>query len=70
MIKTPEDYRKAEAELHQLESRLQRLQQEYPAPAKGLTKAGIRKMIARLHEELAIYEGGGEVEQPETSPTT
>jgi hypothetical protein len=28
-------------------------------PAKGLTKAGVRKMIARLHEELAVYEGGG-----------
>ena len=31
-----------------------------PAGAKGFTKAGIRKMIARLHEELAVYEGGEE----------
>ena len=29
-----------------------------------LTKAGIRKMIARLHEELAVYEGGQELQQP------
>jgi len=28
------------------------LQQEHPAPSHGLSKAGIRKMIARLHEEL------------------
>jgi hypothetical protein len=46
---------------------LQRLQQDFPVPAKGLTKAGIRKMIARLHEELAVYEGSREVHQPETS---
>jgi hypothetical protein len=46
---------------------LERLQQHHPVPAKGLTKAGIRKMIARLHEELAVYEGGQEIKQPETS---
>jgi hypothetical protein len=67
MIGTAEEYQKAQEELRHLEGWLQRLQQDYPAPAKGLTKAGIRKMIARLHEELALYEGGREVEQPETS---
>ena len=29
---------------------------------QGLTKAGVRKMIARLHEELGAYEGALEVE--------
>lgn len=29
-----------------------------PVGSKGFTKAGIRKMIARLHGELAVYEGG------------
>jgi hypothetical protein len=28
-----------------------------------LTKAGIRKMIARLHEELALFEGSEETRQ-------
>jgi hypothetical protein len=46
---------------------LQRFQKDHPVPAKGLTKAGIREMIARWHEELAVYEGGREVKQPETS---
>ena len=32
--------------------------------AKGFTKAGVRKMIARLHEELAVYEGSEEARQP------
>ncbi|MEI7686554.1 MAG: hypothetical protein WCL32_16160 [Planctomycetota bacterium] len=40
-----------------LEQWLSRIQAESPVPAKGFTKAGIRKMIARLHEELAICEG-------------
>jgi hypothetical protein len=67
MIGSPEEYQKAQAELQHLENWLQRLQQEHPVPAKGLTKAGIRKMIARLHEELGVYEGGREVEQAQPS---
>jgi hypothetical protein len=68
MIETADQYQKAQDELRHLESWLDRLQRNYPVPAKGLTKAGIRKMIARLHEELAVYEGGQEVKQ--TEPAT
>lgn len=57
MIGTTDQYHKAQEELRQLEDRLKRLQQEHPLGAKGFTKAGVRKMIARLHEELAVYEG-------------
>jgi hypothetical protein len=67
MIGSADEYQKAQAELRRLESWLSRLQHEYPMPAKGLTKAGIRKMIARLHEELALYEGSREIDQPEPS---
>ena len=66
-IETTEQYQKAQEELRHLEGWLQRLQKDHPVPAKGLTKAGVRKMISRLHEELAVYEGGQEVKQPETS---
>lgn len=68
MIATPEEYTKAQDELTHLEQWLARLQSESPLPAKGLTKAGIRKMIARLHEELAVYEGTREVEGQERHP--
>ncbi len=68
MIETAQEYQKAQDELRHLERWLERLQQDHPVPAKGLTKAGIRKMIARLHEELAVYEGSQEVKQSETSP--
>lgn len=61
MISTTDEYQKAQDELRHLEDWLSKLQREHPVPDKGLTKAGIRKMISRLHEELAIYEGGQEV---------
>ena len=53
MITTTQEYQKAQDELHQFEERLHRLRPSHPLGAKGFTKAGIREMIARLHEELA-----------------
>lgn len=64
MITSATDYEKAQEEIHALEDRLQRLQQSHPLGAKGFTKAGIRKLIARLHEELAVFEGSEEARQP------
>lgn len=63
MIATPIEYQKAQEELHSLEERLALLQQANPAGAKGFVKAGIRKMIARLHEELAVFEGSEEAKE-------
>ncbi len=62
MIANAQEYEKAQAELRHMEGWLARLQQEHPAPSKGLTKAGVRKMISRLHEELAEFEGAQEVQ--------
>ena len=66
MITNPSEYKRAEDELRDLEHRLQRLQESHPLGAKGFTKAGIRKMIARLHEELALYEGSEEARESKT----
>ena len=66
MIGTATEYAKAQEELRDLEERLGRLQQSNPIGSKGFTKAGIRKMIARLHEELALFEGSEEARQPES----
>nr|VFJ68994.1 MAG: hypothetical protein BECKDK2373C_GA0170839_12022 [Candidatus Kentron sp. DK]VFJ69536.1 MAG: hypothetical protein BECKDK2373B_GA0170837_12472 [Candidatus Kentron sp. DK] len=60
MIATATEYEKTQEELRSLEERLDRLQQSNPIGSKGFTKAGIRKMIARLHEELAVFEGSEE----------
>ena len=60
MITNVAEYDKAEEELHDLEDRLKLLRQSHPLGSKGFTKAGIRKLIARLHEELAVFEGSEE----------
>ena len=63
MINDRNEYEQACEELRYLEAWLSRLQQEFPGSEKGLTKAGIRKIIARLHEELGLFEGGLEIEK-------
>ncbi len=67
MIFNLKEYEKAQEEMLILEERLKRLQQTNPIGSKGFTKAGIRKMIARLHEELAVYEGSEEVRESVSS---
>ena len=67
MITNPVEYAKTQQELRDLEERLEKLQQSHPVGSKGFTKAGVRKMIARLHEELAVYEGSEEARQTESS---
>jgi hypothetical protein len=66
MIANSTEYHKAQEELCALEKRLNRLQRAHPIGSKGFTKAGIRKMIARLHEELAVYEGSEEARRSES----
>ena len=66
MIATKSEYEKAQSELRDLQARLDRLQREHPIGEKGFTKAGIRKLIARLNEELALFEGS---EEARSSPS-
>lgn len=66
MITNAVEYQKAEEELQDLQRRLELLQQSNPVGSKGFTKAGIHKMIARIHEELAIYEGSEEARGPQS----
>lgn len=67
MITNTVEYQRAEQELRDLEGRLARLQESHPIGSKGFTKAGIHKMIARIHEELAVYEGSEEARRPESN---
>jgi DNA topoisomerase VI subunit A len=64
MIHNLTEYEKAQEEMRILEQRLERLQKNHPVGSKGFTKAGVRKMIARLHEELALFEGSEEAREP------
>ena len=63
MIATLSEYEKAQEELRSLEERLAQLQETNPVGSKGFTKAGIRKMIACIQEELALFEGSEEARQ-------
>ncbi len=63
MITTPIEYEQTQQELRDLQDRLERLQKDHPLGEKGFTKAGIRKLIARLNEELAVFEGSEESRQ-------
>lgn len=67
MIANPTEYERAQEEIRALEERLERLQRMHPIGSKGFTKAGIRKMIARLHEELAVYEGSEEARRSDSN---
>lgn len=60
MITTEIEYQKVQLELRDLQQRLERLQRDHPIGENGFTKAGIRKLIARLNEELALFEGSEE----------
>lgn len=66
MIANATEYQKAQDEIRSLEQRLDRLQQDHPG-SRGFTKAGIRKLIARLHEELAVFEGTEESRHTESN---
>ena len=65
MISTASEYESVLQQLTELESRLSRLQSENEGGKKGYTKAGVRKMIARIHEELAVYEASSDAAQIE-----
>ena len=57
MITNAIEYEKAQEEIRILEDRLNQLVQNSSPGEKGFTKAGIRKVIANIHDELALYEG-------------
>jgi hypothetical protein len=66
MITTINEYEKAMEEIQELECRLSTLLKSNPIGQKGFTKAGVRKLISKLHEELAVYEGSAEARNSHT----
>ncbi len=63
MIENLSQYLSTQDQIRLLEERLERLNGANPIGSKGskgLTKAGIHKMIAKLHLKMADYVGGAE----------
>ena len=66
MISSQTEYAKAREELQYVTHWLSRLESEKGTTRKGLTTASVRKMIARLQEELAKYEAAGACTTPDS----
>jgi len=60
VITNAAEYEKAHSDLRILEQRIADLEREHPVGEKGFTKAGVRKMIAKINEELAVFESRAE----------
>ena len=56
MITNAAEYEKAHSDLRILEQRIADLERDHPVGERGFTKAGVRKMIAKINEELAVFE--------------
>lgn len=56
MITTDIEYKMAREETELLGQRLESLMQPDANASRPLTMAGIRKLIARLREEIAVFE--------------
>ena len=56
MITNAAEYEKAHSDLRILEQRIADLERDHPVGEKGFTKAGVRKMIAKINEEFAVFE--------------
>jgi len=56
VITSTAEYEKAHGDLRILEQRIADLERDHPVGEKGFTKAGVRKMIAKINEELAVFE--------------
>ena len=58
MITNMAEYRSTQEAIRSLEDRLERLHRTNPPGSersKGLVKAGIHRMIAKLHQKMAIF---------------
>ena len=65
MTETPPKFEKATEELASLEQWLARLRRDHGFGDNAYAKAGVRKRIARLHEELTVHEGRRTTSRPE-----
>lgn len=69
MISSETEYRKAREEVEHLNRWLADLENRDMAERKEFTSASVRRMIARIHEEIAEYEAT-KVSPPATSQNT
>ena len=71
MIQNDQERKIVEEQLRELERRLEKVQKRQPYPNQKYSRASLKKMISRLHEELAAYQLVQSEEEAQTiEPTT
>ena len=71
MIKNDQECKIVEGQLRELERRLEKVQKCQPYPNQKYSRASLKKMISRLHEELAAYQSARSEEETQIAePTT
>ena len=56
MIQNDQERKIVEGQLRELEKRLEKVEKRQPYPNQKYSRASLKKMISRLHEELAAYQ--------------
>ena len=56
MIQNEQERKIVEEQLRELEKRLEKVEKCQPYPNQKYSRASLKKMISRLHEELAAYQ--------------
>ena len=71
MIQNDQERKIVEGQLRELERRLEKVQERQPYPNQKYSRASLKKMISRLHEELEAYQLARSEEDTQiTEPTT
>ena len=71
MIKNDQERKIVEGQLRELEKRLEKVRKRQSYPNQKYSRASLKKMISRLHEELAAYQLMRSEEDTQiTEPTT
>ena len=69
MIQSNQEHKIIKEQLRELEKRLEKVEKRQPYPNQKYSRASLKKMISRLHEELAQFEQNSQTTKPTAAVT-
>lgn len=69
MIQSNQEHKIIKEQLRELEKRLEKVEKRQPYPNQKYSRASLKKMISRLHEELAQFEQNAQTIKPTVAVT-
>ena len=69
MIQSNQEHTIIKEQLRELEKRLEKVEKRQPYPNQKYSRASLKKMISRLHEELAQFEQNSQTIKPTAAAT-